>query len=403
LLKDEVPFRLVVVEQERDVFAEEFGVDRLLILPFRDQGLIAVRNWIKNHATQAGHSRHWQLDDNISGVWRFYEGERMYCRSGVAMAAAEDFVDRYTNVAVAGLDYVMFSIAPPNPYTLNCRIYSASLVLNSLPHRWRLKYNDDTDYCLQVLADGWCTVLFHAFLVQKIGTMVIKGGNTDDLYQGDGRLKMSRDLERAWPGVVKTKRRFGRPQHVVKDSWKRFDTQLIRRPDVDFSSFAEVDDYGMRLAQVRPTKSRDLRRRFLGEKPGRPVFVGQAPGRSAGRPLAGSRLPKLLRITPEEFLSRVETVNVLEEWPGKSGRGDAFPLKVARERAAVMDLPGDPVVLVGKNVARAFGVNRDYFEWTEVRGKRAVVIPHPSGVSRWFNSENNQLRFRCFIYGQVLA
>ena len=59
-------------------------------------------------------------------------------------------------------------------------------------------------------------------------TMTMKGGNMAQLYQGDGRLTMARSLERMWPGVVSINRRFGRPQHVVKNSWRNFDTSLIR-------------------------------------------------------------------------------------------------------------------------------------------------------------------------------
>ena len=75
----------------------------------------------------------------------------------------------------------------------------------------------------------------------------MKGGNSAQLYQGDGRTTMARSLERVWPGVVTTDRRFGRPQHVVADSWRKFDTQLIRKPDLDLDSFDKVDDYGLKL------------------------------------------------------------------------------------------------------------------------------------------------------------
>jgi hypothetical protein len=184
-------------------------------------------------------------------VWRVYRGERLHCKSGPALAASEDFVDRYENVALAGLNYVMFGLHVTKPFILNCRVYSCTLVLNSLPYRWRGRYNEDTDYCLQVLAGGWCTILINAFLVQKIASMNMKGGNTTELYEsGDGRLKMARSLERRWPGVVEVKRRWGRPQHVVHSAWQKFDTPLKRRPDVEVGT--GPDEYGMTLRQVAP-------------------------------------------------------------------------------------------------------------------------------------------------------
>ena len=65
--------------------------------------------------------------------------------------------------------------------------------------------------------------------------MVVKGGNTDDLYQKDGRLLMARSLEEVWGNdIVETKWRFGRPQHVIKHKWKQFTHPLIRRTDIDW-------------------------------------------------------------------------------------------------------------------------------------------------------------------------
>lgn len=264
LIRDGVPFYLVVEPQERATYAASFGDDRLLVLPEDDQGLIFARNWIKDHATAAGYERHWQLDDNITRMGRWWRGKRVPCLSGVALRTVEGFVDRYENVAIAGLNYRFFAHQggkqPHDPFWLNVHVYSCSLILNALPHRWRSRYNDDTDICLQVLADGWCTVLFNAFFQDKLRTMVLRGGNTTDLYQGDGRLKMARALERLWPGVVKTDRRFKRPQHVVKDAWRRFDTPLKLKPGIDLSALPKVDEYGMELVQVRPIKSPELRK-----------------------------------------------------------------------------------------------------------------------------------------------
>jgi hypothetical protein len=250
--RDGVPFYIVVEPQEHDSYAALYGEHRVLVLPFRDLGsVVPARNWIKDHATEAGHERHWQFDDNIRKVVRWYRGKRIRCAAGVALAATEDFIDRYENVAVAGLNYTMFAVNDKQrAFTLNCHVYSASLILNSLPNRFRGQYNEDTDLCLQVLADGWCTILMNAFLVEKMQTLTQSGGNTAELYAGDGRLKMARSLERVWPGVVTTKRRFQRPQHVVHDGWKKFDTKLKRRPGLVLPD--APDEYGMKLKKAAP-------------------------------------------------------------------------------------------------------------------------------------------------------
>lgn len=263
LRADDVPFFLVVEPQEREMYAQVFGETNLLTLPFSNPGsVIPARNWIKEHSQKAGALRHWQLDDNIKAIQRRYKsGRRIAVDAGVALRAVEDFSDRYENIAISGLNYRTFVMAVERktPFILNCRVYSCCLILNSLPHRWRGRYNEDTDMCLQVLADGWCTVLVNAFVIDKAQTMQIKGGNTDTLYHGDGRLKMARSLERLWPGVVEVDRRWNRPQHVVKDRWERFDTPLKLKEGIDLSAI-EPNDYGLRLVEVKPVKSESLKR-----------------------------------------------------------------------------------------------------------------------------------------------
>lgn len=255
LRRDGVPFRLVVEPQEAEAYRATFPKE-VLVLPFSNlgQGSIPARNWVWEHAKASGAERHWILDDNISGIWRRYKARKIRCEAGVALQVAEDFADRFTNVAIAGLNYYMFSInhVKQPPFYLNVHVYSCLLILNSLPYRWRGRYNEDTDLCLQVLAGGWCTVLLNAFLAWKMTTMTMKGGNTEDLYAGDGRLKMARSLERAWPRVVTTARRYGRPQHVVRNAWRGFDTQLKLKPGLDLSKL-KPNEYGMKLVQAKET------------------------------------------------------------------------------------------------------------------------------------------------------
>jgi hypothetical protein len=250
LLRDEVPFRLVVEPAEEEAYRTHIPDAELLILPRDNMGAPPVRAWIMEHSTLAGDARHWQLDDNIFDVRRLYRGKRIPCNSALGFRVCEDFTDRYTNIGLSGLNYQMFvTDETAVPFYLNVHVYSCLLINNATNARWRLKLNDDTDFALQVLAGGGCTVLINVFMAHKLRTMVMKGGQ-GQLYHGDGRLRMARTLERAWPYVVTTQRRFQRPQHVIRDAWRGFDTPLIRRDDIDWDNLPAVDEYGADLVQV---------------------------------------------------------------------------------------------------------------------------------------------------------
>ncbi len=75
----------------------------------------------------------------------------------------------------------------------------------------------------------------------------MKGGNTDELYQGDGRLKMAQSLQRHHPDVTKIAWKWGRWQHQV--DYKPFKhNRLILRPGVIIPD--EPNNYGMVLKHV---------------------------------------------------------------------------------------------------------------------------------------------------------
>lgn len=226
-------YHLVIEPQEFEEYAEEAGRDDILLtLPFSDlgQGSIPARNWVWNHAVQEGHDRHWILDDNLEGFYRLNGNLKPKIVDENPFTACEDFVDRYENVALAGLQYEF--LAPRRskmpPFRLNTRIYSCILINHALPFRWRGRYNEDTDLSLRALKAGWCTVLINAYLCNKIASMKMEGGNTDELYAGDGRLKMAESLREQHPDCVSITEKWGRPQHHVNYAPFRFNALRLK-------------------------------------------------------------------------------------------------------------------------------------------------------------------------------
>jgi len=247
-----VPYKIVVEPQEQSRYASVIDSSKILVLPFSNlgQGSIPARNWIWEHALASKTKRHWILDDNIATFRRFNHNLQVCVSSGTIFKAAEDFVDRYENVALAGFQYTSLALRkyPYPPFYLNCRIYSCILIQNDIPYRWRGKYNEDTDLSLRVLKDGWCTILFFAFLADKQATMTMAGGNTDELYRQDetmdGRLLMSQSLIRQHPDVVRLTRKWGHWHHLV--DYRPFRAnRLVRKSKIKIPP--NNNEYGMKL------------------------------------------------------------------------------------------------------------------------------------------------------------
>jgi hypothetical protein len=271
----------------------------LVVAPFSNHGdgPGRARNYAWDHSISIGAEKHWVLDCNIQDFYRLNRNERIRVESGVIFKIAEDFVDRFENVPISGFQYRFF-IAPNQkypPFVPNTRIYSTLLISNDCKHRWRGRYNEDTDICLRVLKDGDCTIQFNAFMQGKAATQTVKGGNTSEFYHAEGDLDKSkwRDghlnatgtvnksqmLVDMHPDVARIVWRYGRWHHYVDytvfqkperelnpeqikirrnlgltDS----DNRLRLKHGIDLKVMPKVDDYGMILKRITKDQAKSM-------------------------------------------------------------------------------------------------------------------------------------------------
>jgi len=268
LSRMKVPHYIVIEPQDLkdyDKALDTFNIRdyvTLLVAPFSNHGdgPGRARNWAWDHSISIGAEKHWVLDDNIADFYRLHENKRIRVESGVIFKAAEDFIDRFENVPISGFQYRFF-IAPNQsypPYVKNTRIYSTLLISNDCKHRWRGRYNEDTDICLRVLKDGDCTIQFNSFLQGKAATQTVKGGNTEEFYHKEGIEKnhwvdgvnaegtrnKSEMLVRMHPDVARMVWRYKRWHHYVDYSpFKK--NELRYKKDITIPK--DVNNYGMKL------------------------------------------------------------------------------------------------------------------------------------------------------------
>ena len=244
-----------------------------------------ARNACWDHAKNVLKSkRHWVLDDNIADFYRLHDNTRIRVGDGTVFRAAEDFVDRYKNVAVAGFAYNFFHVATSKqyPFKLNTRIYSCLLIDNECPYRWRGRYNEDTILSLDVLKDfkkhkshdqlnkkisngkfkthqldRYATVEFVSFLQGKLNTQVQKGGNTAEFYSKEKTGPKSTMLAEVHPDVAHVKDMFNRTHHkvdytVFRNNWlKKTDEWVSRLKIIDSKKSKSIKNhYGMKLVKM---------------------------------------------------------------------------------------------------------------------------------------------------------
>lgn len=135
------------------------------------------------------------------------------------------------------------------------------------------------------------------------------------------------------------------------------------------------------------------------------IFIGQAPAfHGQKEPLIGKsskRLEKLCGLSKKQLNIYFDKTNIFKHFPGKMrhSKGDQFDMQKARILAKQMDLDKYRlVVFLGLNVAKAFEIKRPRLFKEVYLSKedhlqhlsRGVILPHPSGVSHFWNTLDNR-------------
>jgi len=267
LSRMQIPHYIIIEPQEVKQYEEALDVFKireyvtLIVAPFSNHGdgPGRARNYAWDHSISIGAKWHWVFDDNISDFYRLHQNQRIRFESGAGFRAMEDFAERFSNVYIAGPQYRFF-VAPDQRYpafVTNTRIYSSLLIRNDCKHRWRGRYNEDTDLCLRVLKDGDCTIQFNAFLQGKAATQTVSGGNTSEFYHAEnadkinekgwnaeGTVNKSQMLVDMHPDVTRLVWRYNRWHHWVDYSpFKKNQLKYVE----DFVVPQGVNNYRMRL------------------------------------------------------------------------------------------------------------------------------------------------------------
>ena len=271
-----VDFKICVEPSEYENYISNPSIDKnkIIVLPEnfseRKQGGIPVRNFVWEHSKNSGHSKHWIVDDNILGFYRWNNNQQKKVKDGVFFRIMEDFSDRYENLGLVSCQYTSFVPTidvSREQFILNTRTYSCILINTELldkrlDERWRGTYNEDTDLTLRVLTTGdLCTVNFNSLLSGKQTTGSMTGGNTSTIYENGsvtGYQKKFDELKNNWPDIVKFttgRHKDGRPHHHISYT-KLFKQNLILKEGVSLEP--KVNNYNMVIKKPNTIKLKNI-------------------------------------------------------------------------------------------------------------------------------------------------
>jgi len=193
-------FYLVVEPQDFNKYKIRYG-NKVIKMPKNNMGIAYARNFCKQDSITRGYNWHWQVDDNIKYFGVRENNKNIKINPKECFSIIEHETLKYNNIGISGMKHHVFAFSASNDYSINRQCYSSVFINNDIDVYWRGKCVEDTDYSLQILFSGFCTILFNRVLMWKEDSLKMSGGNTEIEYSGNGRLIRSEGLQKLWPGI----------------------------------------------------------------------------------------------------------------------------------------------------------------------------------------------------------
>lgn len=128
------------------------------------------------------------------------------------------------------------------------------------------------------------------------------------------------------------------------------------------------------------------------------LIIGENPG-LAGDPTAalegsvGKRIASYAGLKWGDYLAMTERRNIFPAYVSPWPRDEAK----RRAEQAFPYLLGRRTILLGQRVADAFDFHWPLLNWVEIGGVTVAIVPHPSGLNRWWNEAENRSQARRFL------
>lgn len=225
LIKNNIKFNLVIEESDYKKYKEVYKDIPFIILDQNDKGLSYARTFTKKYSQSINELYHWQLDDDILFFSQRINNKNIKS-TPLIITEIEEYVQNYSNVALTGLRDIVFAWTQKSNISYNKQISTVSLINNSNDIYWSDNLIEDTDYSLQCLYSGFCTVIFNRILYNKKPNIIADGGqNSINLLK---RETLEKNLvDKYYPHF---KLRFDKKLNLYKVAPSRIWQKFLQRP-----------------------------------------------------------------------------------------------------------------------------------------------------------------------------
>lgn len=216
------PAALVIHPEDEPAYRAAYPEHQVLVIPGETTGVHVARQWIKDHAEQAGRAWYWILDDDLSPYYTVQNNRAHRAPAEQVLSEVQAIAELDARIAAIGLEMQQLAWRSTQPLKVNTQLYSCVALHTERTRaaRYRFPVVEDVDLCLQLITTGYWTVKaqWWAFATPEDGS---KPGGMRDRYEAGIREAEAERLSAAWPGVL----RFGPDRRGIpraRVAWRDF-------------------------------------------------------------------------------------------------------------------------------------------------------------------------------------
>tara|TARA_R110000751_G_scaffold55897_5_gene119775 strand:- start:354 stop:1178 length:825 start_codon:yes stop_codon:yes gene_type:complete len=227
LILEGADFVIVVEPQDYAAYKKVYSENNLLVLNENDKGIGYVRNFIKNYAANKNLKYYWQIDDDLKFKKRINDKNEYHSACSM-LSEIESYVDGHSNIGIAGLRNQVFAWTLKTDMTFNIQCCAANLVRSDMKAQYENEIVEDTDFNMQVLTEGFCTVTFDKLLFMTGTPGKNSGGCSGDTYYNKITQYQENFIKKWGKGFVINETKDG-TKLKGKGIWKTFKQKPLKK------------------------------------------------------------------------------------------------------------------------------------------------------------------------------